>query len=108
MSDSEQLDRFFSRLEALLDRVESLLPSAVMAVDWSAPAYRWRKRGSAGYLQPVTKPHRIAPEDLQEIDRQRLPSALVVDFLIPTSLRSTLNSIFMVQGAGNLRHQFVM
>lgn len=62
----------FSRVEAMVGRLEQLLPSAPPVPDWSALAFRWRKspRGS-GYLQPVTHPHRITLDDLQVIDEQK-------------------------------------
>jgi predicted AAA+ superfamily ATPase len=61
-------------LQALLARVEPLLPPR-REVDWTAPAFRWRKRfylGSAvGHLEAVRRVARIAPGDLQHIDEQR-------------------------------------
>ncbi|WP_034640414.1 ATP-binding protein [Chitinilyticum aquatile] len=41
------------------------------APDWQAEAFRWRNLGQGGVLQPVRHPHRVALEDLQNIDRQR-------------------------------------
>jgi uncharacterized protein len=62
----------FERAERLLQRLEQLLPSAPPATDWkSAIAWRWRKRGAAGFLQPVVHPHRIRLDDLQGIDEQK-------------------------------------
>jgi predicted AAA+ superfamily ATPase len=41
-------------------------------VDWSAgTAFRWRKRGGRGYLDPVRHPHAIAFSDLKDIDDQK-------------------------------------
>ena len=55
-------------LQALLARLEPLLPPR-REVDWTAPAFRWRKRqylgGSLGHLEPVRRVARIEPEDLQ-------------------------------------------
>lgn len=58
MSDALlQLATFLARAEKLLERVEPLLPPASAAPDWNAAiAFRWRKRGSASYLQPVPRP----------------------------------------------------
>jgi uncharacterized protein len=69
MSDYSKL---IARVEQMLDRVEAVLPPAIPQVDWSASlAYRWRKRGGRGFLQPVTNVHRIALADLRDIDRQK-------------------------------------
>jgi hypothetical protein len=70
MTDS--LDRFLHRVDKLLDRLETLLPAGSQAVDWSAgTAFRWRKRGGRGYLDPVRHPHAIAFSDLKDIDDQK-------------------------------------
>jgi predicted AAA+ superfamily ATPase len=71
MSNVESMDEFFARVGTLLDRVELLVPAANKSIDWTALSYRWRKTRVHGYLQPVTTPHRIEPNDLQRIDRQR-------------------------------------
>ena len=61
-------------LEQILSRLGELLPQRPPQTDWSASiAFRWRasgRRGSAGYLQPVTQVHRIRLADLRGIDRQ--------------------------------------
>jgi predicted AAA+ superfamily ATPase len=61
-------------LQALLARLDQLLPPR-REVDWTASAFRWRKRhylgGAIGHLEPVRRVARIAPEDLQHIDEQR-------------------------------------
>ena len=66
------LDRFLARAEALLARVEALLPAAIDPPDWSAAvAFRWLKRNGRGRLQAVVKPHQIRLEDLCGIDEQK-------------------------------------
>jgi predicted AAA+ superfamily ATPase len=68
----EELKAFLTRATVLLDRVEALLPNGGASVmDWSAPAFRWRRDGARGWLQPVHKPHAIRLADLQGIDRQK-------------------------------------
>jgi uncharacterized protein len=70
-----QLDQFLVRAEALLARVEALLPKANAVPDWNASfAFRWRKRGGkdgVGMLQPVAHASAITLSDLQNIDAQK-------------------------------------
>src|SRR6266536_5842819 len=65
------LAALLTRLEGILERVEAVLPSVPSAPDWSAHAFRWRKRGSRGYLQAVLHPHAIRLSDLVAIDAQK-------------------------------------
>ena len=66
------LSRFIIRAEALLERVEALLPAPQTAPDWhSAVAFRWLKRNGRGHLQAVAKPHQIRLKDLQGISEQK-------------------------------------
>jgi predicted AAA+ superfamily ATPase len=63
---------WISRAERLMERLELLLPTPAAATDWKrAVAWRWRKRGSKGFLQPVGQPHRIRLQDLRGIDEQK-------------------------------------
>ncbi len=66
-----ELARFLERAEALLARVEALLPAPDAAPDWSAPAFRWRKRQGRGRLEAVAHPHRMRLDDLQGVDEQK-------------------------------------
>jgi predicted AAA+ superfamily ATPase len=69
-----QLDQFLLRAEALLARLESVLPKADAAPDWNAAtAFRWRKRGrdSRGILQPVAHISGIGLSDLRDIESQK-------------------------------------
>jgi predicted AAA+ superfamily ATPase len=60
------------RLAATLERLEALLPVAPTEPDWERyRAFRWRRWGQRGYLQPVRHPHRLRLADLQQIDRQK-------------------------------------
>jgi uncharacterized protein len=60
------------RAERLMERLELVLPVPPAAPDWKAAvAWRWRKRGAKGYLQPVVHPHRIRLDDLCGIDEQK-------------------------------------
>ncbi|MDB5728438.1 MAG: ATP-binding protein [Noviherbaspirillum sp.] len=70
-----QLDQFLARAEALLERIESILPQAGKQPDWnSGIAFRWRKssaKESRGYLQPVAHIGRISLSDLRNIEQQK-------------------------------------
>ncbi len=68
-----QLDQFLTRAEALLARLETILPPSVPVPDWhAATAFRWRKRGAGtGYLQPVSHIADIALDDLHNIEPQK-------------------------------------
>jgi hypothetical protein len=60
--------------ERLLRRLDALLPP-LGGTDWSAPAFRWRKRRflgvDAGHLEAVLRVAAIAPEDLFRVDAQK-------------------------------------
>ena len=70
---SSSLERVLQRAEALLQRIESVLPQPLQAPDWSASvAYRYRKRSSGhGTLEPVRHVAQLGLQDLKEIDQQK-------------------------------------
>ena len=67
------LERLLTRAEAVLERLERLLPQALCAPDWNASvAFRYRKRaGGHGALEPVLHVAPMMLEDLQEIEPQK-------------------------------------
>ncbi|QYF94356.1 ATP-binding protein [Massilia sp. PAMC28688] len=69
------LEQFLLRAEALLARVEAVLPPThPREPDWKrSTAFRWRRRaaGGASYLQPVMHVAPIALADLQHVDAQK-------------------------------------
>ena len=67
------LEQFLQRAEALLLRVEGVLPPAVpREPDWKRSfAFRWKKRGGHGYLQPVAHVAAITLSDLHNIGTQK-------------------------------------
>ncbi|MBS1170667.1 MAG: family ATPase [Burkholderiaceae bacterium] len=69
------LEQFLARAEAMLARLETVLPSASPNTDWSAStAFRWRKRrgqNAGGYLQPVAHRSSIALADLFHVEVQK-------------------------------------
>ena len=65
------LPTFLDRAEALLQRIELLLPAPPPEPDWRALAHRWRRRQGRGFLEPVHHPHRIRLDDLQCVAEQK-------------------------------------
>ena len=69
---NEAFERLLQRAESLIARIEAVLPQPLGAPDWSAAiAWRYRKRGAHGVLEPVRHVASIALSDLQEIDDQK-------------------------------------
>lgn len=69
MSSVEELIR---RADALLARLEAILPRPLQAPDWSASvAFRYRRRAGSGVLEPVRHVARIRLDDLKEVDAQK-------------------------------------
>jgi predicted AAA+ superfamily ATPase len=66
------LDSLISRAEALMARLEAVLPHPPMAPDWSASvAFRYRKRAGSGRLEPVKHVATIRLADLREVEPQK-------------------------------------
>ncbi len=70
---NEHFERMITRFEALMVRIESVLPQPLTAPDWSASvAYRYRKRSSGhGSLEPVRHIGHMRLDDLKEIEDQK-------------------------------------
>jgi predicted AAA+ superfamily ATPase len=68
---ADPLDRVLARAESLLARIEALLPAAPAETDWTARAFRWRKRGPLSFLQAVAHPQAIRLDNLVAIDDQK-------------------------------------
>ncbi len=69
---SERFDALIARADLLLKRLERILPHALAAPDWAASiAFRYRKRGASGLLQPVRQVAGIRLTDLKEVDGQK-------------------------------------
>jgi len=71
--DAAAIQQLIARAEALLARLEAWVPGTPPgAPDWhAAVAWRWRRRGSGGWLQAVPQPHLIRLDDLKDIDEQK-------------------------------------
>lgn len=74
---SDELTRTLQGLQALMQKINLLLPPPPPVTDWSAYAFRWRKldagrlAGQTGYLQPVWRLHGPALLDLHAVDEQK-------------------------------------
>ena len=66
------VESLIARAEGLLARLESVLPHPATAPDWGASvAFRYRRRGSVGVLEPVRHVATIRLAELKEIDAQK-------------------------------------
>ena len=68
MSD---IERLIGLAETLLQRLDGVLPATLAEPDWSAHAWRWRKRNGQGFMQAVAHPRHIGLADLQGIESQK-------------------------------------
>ena len=68
----DRVDKLAARAEALLERLEGLLPPAPAEPDWDAAvAFRWQRRGARAGLEAVPRPHPIALNQLRGVERQK-------------------------------------
>lgn len=68
----DALDGLVARAEALLARLEAVLPHPLAAPDWSAStAFRYRRRGQGGRLDPVRHAARVGLDALVEVEPQK-------------------------------------
>ena len=71
-SPTEPLLTLITRAEALLARLESVLPMPLAAPDWSAAiAFRYRRRGASGAITPVRHVADIRLSALVEVEPQK-------------------------------------
>ncbi len=70
---NEKFEHLIERADALLARIESILPQPLSAPDWGVTiAWRYRKRSSGhGALEPVRHVAAMRLGDLKEIDVQK-------------------------------------
>ncbi|HET6599715.1 MAG TPA: ATP-binding protein, partial [Burkholderiaceae bacterium] len=69
---TESLLHLISRAESLLARLEAVLPHAPRPPDWGASiAFRYRRRGTSGMLEPVRHVAPIRLTALVEVDAQK-------------------------------------
>ena len=69
---SEPLLHLIAHAEALLSRLETVLPHPLSAPDWAAAtAFRYRKRGGSGSIEPVRHAATIRLTALVEVEPQK-------------------------------------
>ena len=69
---ADRLLHLIDRAEHLLARVETVLPQAPAEPDWAAStAFRYRRRGAAGVLEPVRHVATIRLGDVKEVEPQK-------------------------------------
>ena len=69
---SPSIDGLIARAEALLARLEAVLPHPLAAPDWSAAtAFRYRRRGGSGVIEPVRHVASIRLDALVEVEPQK-------------------------------------
>jgi uncharacterized protein len=66
------VEHLIARAEALLGRLEAVLPHPLLAPDWAASvAFRYRKRHGRPQLEPVRQVATIRLQDLKEVEPQK-------------------------------------
>jgi len=66
------IESLLQRAEGVLARLEAVLPHAALAPDWQASvAFRYRRRGQAGVLEPVRHVATIRLDELREVEPQK-------------------------------------
>ena len=69
---TDPLLHLIERAQALLTRLEAVLPHALTAPDWAASiAFRYRKRGGSGVIEPVRHVAPIRLASLVEVEPQK-------------------------------------
>ena len=72
MASNTSLQQLVDRAEALLARIEAVVPHPLAAPDWnSSIAFRYRKRGGSGVIEPVRHVASIRLGSLVEVGPQK-------------------------------------
>ena len=72
MASNTSLQHLIDRAEALLARIEAVVPHPLAAPDWDASiAFRYRKRGGSGLIEPVRHVASIRLGSLVEVGPQK-------------------------------------
>jgi len=71
-SSNEPLLHLIDRAEALMARLEAVLPHSLKEPDWAASiAFRYRKRGGSGVIEPIRHVAPIRLSSLVEVEPQK-------------------------------------
>ena len=71
-TSTDSLLNLIARAEALLGRLEAVLPHPLTSPDWAASiAYRYRKRGGSGLIEPIRHVAPIRLDALVEVGPQK-------------------------------------
>lgn len=68
MADIESL---IQKAEALIARLEAVLPPLSIDIDWDALAWRWQVKQGRGYLKAIDHPHHIVLDSICNVDEQK-------------------------------------
>ena len=101
---SIDVSNLVERAERVLAQLEAWLPPAPPDTDWSAHAFRWRKRGSRGWLDAVKHISKINLEDLQHVDRQK---AVIERNTLSFLQRKPANNVLMTGARGTGKSSLV-
>jgi predicted AAA+ superfamily ATPase len=72
MSTPPSLPHLIERVEALLTRIEQVVPHPLVAPDWNAStAFRYRRRGGSGVVEPIRHVATIRLASLVEVGPQK-------------------------------------
>ena len=67
-----RLNAFLERADAVLARLEPLLPAPRQTIDWNqCLAARWQREGRSGFLLPLDVSLEMRLSDLIGVDKQR-------------------------------------
>ncbi len=67
----DETNNLITRVESLIDRLESFLPPKKTPIDWSALAWRWQVSNNQGNLHAVNFPHNVHLDDIKNVDEQK-------------------------------------
>lgn len=65
------LENLVGRAEALISKLENLLPNANPPIDWNVVAWRWVMQNGKGHLQAIAHPHQIQLANIHFVDAQK-------------------------------------
>ena len=66
-----QLEKLITRAEGLISKLENLLPTQNLPVDWQAKIWRWVKLNGKSHLFAVQNPHQISLNNIHFVDKQK-------------------------------------